>query len=526
MKNPKVATLFKSLILLGLNITFLSCESNDEQIVSNLDALVVKIASPTNTQVLYPNQNVEFVGQISSVTINGYSNYNIEWSSNIDGILHQGKLDSNGISKFNRTNLSKDIHNIRFTVSNEINETIYDESIIYNSIWVYPLSDENSKAKISWSKTNDSNFDGYLVYRSRNKNDLLNRSQELIHTSSNIQDTTFTYDKAYLGDNYFYRVFLKRSSVVPTHVGSNIDSITLGNFIKTDYPIEKIIKHPNKPYAYGIVNTNSIYDENASGYGLVFINTNNQKIEKRILSNTRFSDMDISGDYLFLCSKSNVIHKINLNDNELESTLSLARPAHKIKIGSNNRLYYHITPPTSGSTEFRIYNLSTSTDITYNSTISDAYSSFSHGDFELDSNNTIYHGESNSSSSNLSKITTTNDVFGLVEQWSSGRYQSPLLILNNDKLFWNNLLLDTNLNWLGDFSEDNQEIDIDAVSPNGELALGLRRIFLTENQTISRYIPVIYNTATFIDDKNLILIKNDKQNSNKYETTIYFYNLE
>ncbi|MCH2034994.1 MAG: hypothetical protein MK202_15910 [Tenacibaculum sp.] len=525
MNKLKSIRLIKTLILLGFSFILLSC-NNDKTVISDLDALSIKILSPKNTQVIKHNENLEFQGQISSSTITDFSNYNVEWSSDIDGVLYQGKTNSNGFNSFSYSNLSKNIHYIRFTLSNEIDEVIYDESVIYNSIWLHPITDENSSAHLKWSKTNDSNFESYQLYRSNNKFNLENKTEELIYTSTNPQDTTFFDKQAFLGQKHYYKVFLKRKNVAPTYVGSNIDSITLGRFVNVDYPILKLAQHPNKPYIYGIVNTEDTFNSNITGYGIVLINTETKNVEKRFLTNIRFSDLDIQGNYLYLASRSNIIHKIDLEKNQLESTFSLARSAHKIEIGSNNRLYYHITPPTSGATEFRMYDLLNGNDIVYSSTISDAYSSFRHGDFELDINNTIYHGESNSSNPGLSKITTINDTFGLAKQISIGDYQNPVIILNNDKLYWNHLLYDTNLNFLGSFLDDNQEIEIETITPNGEYALGLRRLFKTENLTVSRYIPVIYEVSHFVDNSNLILINNEKKDASQYQSTIYFYNVE
>lgn len=514
--------LYKYLIL--LSITLFSCNQSEEMVLTDISSLTVKIISPINKKAFSPNSQIEFKGKISSPDIKDFSVLKAIWVSDVSGNLNESTIDENGETKFSIPKLSKNIHYIRLNVYNEIDEIVYDEIVVYNSLWLYPTIDKKNTSSISWSKAEDPNFDSYDIYRSLNKNKITNREDELIYSTSDINDTTFIDEKAYLASKYYYRVFLKRNTKSPVYVGTNIDSITLGNFKKLDYPISKIIRDPNRNYAYGIINIDNIYSSNASGYGLVFINTDNKQVE-RILTNYRFTDLDIdtSGNYLYLCSRSNVIRKINLNTRQLESSFFLSRSAHKIEVGSNNKLYYHITPPSSGSTEFRIYDLTNNIDIPYKTTISDAYSSFSHGDFELDSNQNIYHGESNTSSAFLTKIGTTNDTFSIVKQINNGSYQRDLITLNNNKIYWNNYLFDSNLKGIGVFEDEANEIDIETVSPNGNLALGWARLFDTNNFIIIKKIAVIYDIATFTKDNQILFVNNEDKDSNVNISTLFFY---
>lgn len=517
-----MARFYNFLILFTL--LFSSCKQNEEEMASNINALSVKIISPINQENFSLNSQIEFKGQISSTDLIDLSNLKAVWISDVQGVLHEGKIDKTGETKFLASNFKKNIHFIRLNIYNEIDEVIYDEIVIYNSIWLYPITENKNTSKISWSKSEDPYFDSYNIYRSLYKNKINNREEELIYSTNNINDTTYTDKKAYLASNYYYKIFLKRNTTSPIYVGSNIDSITLGNFKKLDYPIYKIIKDSNRNYAYGIVNLDNIYSSNSTGYGLAIINTENKKID-RILTSFRFTDLDIdaSGNYLYLCSRSNVIHKVNLNTKKFESSFSITKPAHKIEIGKNNKLYYHITPPTSGSTEFRIYDLTNNTDILYNTTIPAAYSSFSHGDFELDNNQNIYHGESNSSNSLLSKITTTNNIFSIDKQWSSGRHQIDKIILNNKKIYWNYHVFDNNLNKIGLFQDKGDNINIQTVSFDGNIALGSARLFNTNDFSITKQIPVIYDNATFTKDNQILLIKNKEHDSNKNTSTLFFY---
>ncbi|MDO5969082.1 hypothetical protein Q4Q35_04610 [Flavivirga aquimarina] len=521
-----VPTLKNSLQLLLFVLLFISSCDKDEGVNVDLETVSVKIDSPYNSKTLPPNNPIEFVGKVQIEDPNNYSSLTAVWESDIDGILFESGIDSDGITKFTSKSLSQDIHRIRLYIYNLENDAIYDEAIVYNAIWLYEITNNSNSSKIHWSKNKDDDFEAYELYRSYSKYDLDNRKGTLIYTTTDQKDTTYIDTEAILGNKHYYRAFIKRKMNSPSYVGSNKDSIIPGNFIKLDYPLYKVIKDPVKNYAYGIVNVESIYEQNQTGYGLVFINTDEKIVEKRILNNIRFTDLDIdpSGQYLYLCSRSNLIHKVNLNSQDLDRTYNLTSTAHKIEVGSN-RLYTHITPPTSGSTEFRIYDLHNQTNIPYDDDIEQPFNtlSFRHGDFELGENGTLYHGGSNSSGSTLSKISTENDIFSLTKEWNSNNYQRPEIILNHNKLYWNHLLIDTEINKLGEFNDNGEDINIQTVSPNGLLALGWRRLFKTEDQSIIKEIPVHYDIATFLENDYLLLIKNENPISNENNSILFFY---
>lgn len=512
-------------IFLLFIILFFSCSENDQETISDINSLSVKIITPTNAQTITPNNQLEFRGQITAISSLNFSRLKAVWSSDASGILNEGSINKDGETKFTLSGLSKNIHTIRLNIYNEIDDVVYDEIVIYNSIWLYPISDKKNTSSISWSKAEDSNFNGYDLYRSFNKNKIKNREEELIYSTNNLSDTIYIDDKALLGNNYYYRVYLKRKTISPVYVGSNIDSITLGDFKKLDFPISKIIRDADRNFAYGLVNIDNIYSTNSSGYGLVFINLETKEVS-RILQNNRFTDLDIdaSGNYLYLCSRSNLIHKVNLTTKQLESSFSIGSSAHKIEVGNNNKLYYHNTPPSSGSTRFRIYDLANNKDITYSTTIPAAYQTFSHGDFELDANQNIFHGESNSSSAMLSKISTDNNTFSIAEQWDSGRYKLDQILLNNNKIYWNYEVFDSNLNRLGIFKDENENINIETVSPNGNLALGYARLFSTNNFTITKEIAIRYSIATFTENNQILFVNNEELIGNENISTLFFYN--
>jgi hypothetical protein len=515
----------KLLFLLLIVLSF-SCEKNDEETeqtqITSLDEVEVQIQNPLNFENVFPGEELNFRGIVSTNNSSVLTNLRANWISDKDGLIFEESINTDGETSFTTSELSKNIHQIKLNIINEVDSIISDSIEIYNAIKLLPIEKTNNSSTITWCSIDDSNFQSFELYRSRFKNNILQDNP--IFVTNNIQDTTFVDTAAFLGEKHFYKVILNRTSQTPDKFESNIDSIQTGQFIKTNYPILKVIPDVARNYAYGIINTESVYDDNETGYGLIFINLNDLSVD-RILQNVRFSDLDIepSGNYLYLSSRSNTIHKVNLNTKALESTLTLSRGAHKIEVGNNGKLYYHITPPTSGSTEFRIYDLDNNTNVPYNTNIPAAYSSFSHGDFEIDENNILYHGGSNSSSSRLSKIGTINDIFSLNDDLDSRSYQSARIVLNNNKLYWNHYLLDLNLNILGTFQNSNGNTDIQDVSPNGNNVLGWRNLFKSSDQSIIKEIPAYFDSGIFVNDSRILIHKSSSPTYQKYESTIYVY---
>ena len=533
--SKSIRTPYYFLVLVLVISPIISCDNEtevtgteeEEEIIVSFNDAIVSIDSPNNKDIITPGTMISFTGSVSGIDSMNEDSFTAIWSSNIDGVLHEESIDNSKIPPFSTSELSHTTHQIRLTVSNGVGEEKFDEITIYNSIRMYEIVNESNRATISWSKANAEDFLSYQVFRSRYENVSTSGNAELIYTTQNLQDTVFVDITATLGERHYYKVLFESKKLAPDMIASNVKSVVNGVSVQTDLPIYKMVSDPNRDYVYALVNTNSIYESNASGYGLLFINTATREVEGRILPSTRFTDLSIdpTGNSLYLCSRSNQIHQINLDTQEPERIFNMAFPAHKIEVGNNQRLYYHITPPTSGATQFRIYDLENGTDIPYQSTMAAAYSSFRHGDFELGENNTIYHGESNSSNSNLSEINTTNDVFSLEKQWGSNDYMLPNIILRDGTLFWNHLILDTNFNQIGSFTLNNQERNIQAVSPNGKKALTSGTLFNTSDQSSIKSIPAYFETSTFINDDEIIFAKSVNVIGNIFESTIFFYDL-
>ncbi|ARN77264.1 hypothetical protein BST97_04305 [Nonlabens spongiae] len=489
---------------------------------TSLEDLSVEIVNPAETsEQNFSDNSILFRGQIIGDSDTDYSDLTARWSSQYDNVIHQSKLNSQGESSFTHDALSLNLHNIKLEIINEVDSVITDSINVFNAIRLNPIEKNNSSLNLSWETFDDEQFISYDIYRSFSDSNMM--LGDPIHTILDIRQTTFNDTTAIIGEKYYYQIRMNRNSNENPFFDSNIRDVVAGKTIKTNYPILKLIKDEQRNFAYGIVNTESIWSDNRTGYGFIFIDLEEFEIEKRILTSVRFSDLDIdpSGNYLYLASRSTTIHRIDLNTKQLETTLTLNRSAHKLEVGSGGRLYYHRTPPTSGGTQFGMYDLETNSNLPYVTTMN--YDFFRHGDFEIDENDIIYHGGSNSSNSRLSKIGTSNDAFSLLNQWDSRNYQSARIVINNNKIYWNHFILDTNLNIMGTFQNENGDVNIKDVSPNGDYALGWRSVWETSNQTKVKEIPADFDLGIFSTDSQVILSKTDSPLSEEYESLIIQY---
>lgn len=508
---------YNCLILIFVCI-FFSCQADKIINVTSLEGITVKIINPTNFESISPNQELLFKGIVTSKSSSDLTNLKFNWSSDKDGLLLEGNFKNGNEISFYVPKLSKNIHKIKFNVINEIDSIASDSIEIYNIIKLFPIEKTNNSSTITWSSVQDPNFQSYELYRCTYKNCILEGSP--IYVTNNIQDTTFVDTTAVLGEKHLYKVLLNRNTTAYQKIGSNIDSVYTGKFIKNNFPISKLIRDPKRNYAYGVANLD-YYTTNKNIFGLVIINLDKLEIENRILPNIRFKDIAIApnGDYLYACSNTNVIHKINLNSKSLETTLPNSPSGNYIEIANNDYLYT--------SSPFSVYDLNNNAYISYNSTITPTQSSFNSGDFKIDTNHIIYHGESNNSSSNLSKIDTNNNTFSIIKQWESNQYGADRITLNKDKLYWGHYLFDLNLNLLGTFKNETGNIDIKDVSPDGIYALGKGYdIFKTNNQSVFKKIPTYYEDGIFTNDNQILIYRNDRPSYEQFESIIFIYDFK
>ncbi|GGE43031.1 hypothetical protein [Psychroflexus planctonicus] len=513
-------TTIKPVIILFLLVNFMvSCEADDSIPAIPLDDKQISIETPVNHESFQPESEISFMGILSSESNVDFTKLNFTWSSDKDGVFFEGYLNTEGISTIIDNSLSPNIHKISFSVTNENDSIISDEIEIFKVLKLLPLEKTNHSIEISWETADIENFESFEVYRSTFID--VNTNNELVFTTDNINTNTFIDSTARLGKRHYYKVFAKRNNN-NVLIESNTESIQAGDFINVNYPISKLIFDDSRQLIYGIVDTNEY------GYsgdlGLVVINPQTKTVIDRLFVPLRFFDIEIDPNYNYLyASNGGAIRKINLDNYDDSSLLFLSNPARNIEVSSNGNLYYHII---GNSTQFRIYDIINNVDVPYQSTMSYAQSNFYRGDFVLDNNNIIYHGESLITGCDLNKIETNNNVFSLLQNKSTTEFMKPRIILRNNKLYWNHLLLDLNFNILATFQNEFNESFIHDVSPNDTYALGRSNIFHTTDQDVLEKIPAIYDAGIFIDENKVVLYKNEPQDSNDIETLVIFYNID
>lgn len=526
---------FKHILWIALVSLFISCQDNTDDdmneengttTVATMNDLTLLISDPLDQEHVTPDSNVYFQGVITIDSLMTLPNLTAKWYSDKDGLLHEEPVSQEGITFFTTNELSKNIHKIRLDIMDDAQNVISDDIEIYNALKLLPIEKNNYSNTIEWCTLQDSEFESFELYRATFPTEIFQNPP--IYTTNSIDDTSFIDTSTQLGTKYHYKVVMKRTAASPSQFESNMDSIVSGHFIDVDYPITHVLADPARNYAYAIANTSSVFSDNDTGYGIALINTESLEVEQRILQNTRFSDLEIdpSGNYLYAAARSNVVYKINLNSQIFESTLNLALSAHKIEIGTNGVLYYHLTPPTSGSTQFRMYDLNSDSNIPYNTTMAASFQNFSHGDFTIDANNVLYHGESNSSSSKLSKLGTTNNTFSLLDQLDSNQHMGPGIILKDNRIYWNQFVLDMNFNTLGTFQNANGETHVKDISPDGEYALSRNNVFTSIDQTIFKEVPAFYDGGIFRTNERILIYKTESAIFQQYNTRIFLYDFK
>jgi hypothetical protein len=494
-------------VILLLHFLLLSSCLNDDQDFTSLDQFLVKIVSPYPNETLVPGSSVLFKGVLYGDTTINVSKLKVVWSSNIDGVIYEGSVGKNFQTEFYIHTLSKNIHRITLRIYNEIDSILMDEITVFNQIKLEASEIIDNAVTLLWSLLADPNFYSYELYRSEKGDNI--RTTPPIFIGYDRKDTVFKDSQAIIGTDSFYRVYATYNNKVP--IGSNLLSVRAGTLADLDFPILKILPDPKRELLYGIVSPDDIDQQLESGYGMVILDLKDLTVKKRLLTNWRFNDMDINDNYLYLSTLgSSTIHKVNLNTQSAGSSFNVNNSVRGIKIGSGNRLYYHIAPPrySSMGTEFRIVDLETEKELPYITSISDAYSNYNRGKFTIDPvNNNIYHGNLLSEPT-IVRFSTTNDKFSsAMWKWGWG-FLTHHILYKKGKVFWHHFLLDSNLELLGFFETEGKYHTILDVSPNGDFAISDEGIFATSNRMMLKKIPAFYTKATFINEHLVVLVKN------------------
>jgi hypothetical protein len=311
-----------------------------------------------------------------------------------------------------------------------------------------------------------------------------------------------------------YQIIVETNGSYDHIIGSNIESMHPGIFIDFPYYVSKIIKDPSRDRMYALVgNKNSESDV----YGLLLIDINSQtfKINAHLLKSEIFADFDISpdGQYLFLCQERvEKITKFNLDTFEVTSFATNTNQwgIHKIEVGTNNILYCHKDPPTSGTTSFWLYDGNNGSEIASETGFTE------HGDIEFNVfNNKLYAAQSNGSST-IYRFSNNNNKLSLDkinEPYSYRAYPFVFLAPDSQKIFWEKFELDLDLNIVRTLNTS-----IKACSPNNNYLADVINIYNYSDVSVNykfKGLPVgnsMFNSLVFSDDTTLIYAQANQSN--------------
>ena len=472
--------------------------------------------NPDNTKLFNGNINISYGENSSQLSA---TDIEVVWKSDIDGILFQGNPNENLESEITES-LTKGVHTIFLEASiPSENLTVKDSIFLSNSIKL-TATNTGKSVKLNWTKYEGNDFVSYSVYK-ENFTPIL-EIQDV--NTLEFEDT----DISSFIEDFEYQIVVNTTESYNHLIGSNIVNMHPGIFIEFPYYVYKLIKDPIRSRIYAIVRPQSNSVE-SDKYGLLIIDTdsNTFEINSHILQDDRFADLDISpdGQYLFLCQER--VEKITkLNLDTLEATTFVTNTnqwgIHKIEVGNNNILYCHRDPPTSGDTQFWIY------DGNNGNYINGPTGSSRHGDIEFNLvNNKLYSGLSNTTSGQILRHSVNGNVINYEINYpgfpNGITFPKPFLLLSDDNqnIFWENFQFDLDLNVVRTFNTD-----IKACSPNNIYLSDFDKLYnFNDMNVIFEYpeLPPTENTSmVFMDDNTLIFCRAYNTNVNQEEYTYFF----
>jgi len=494
-------------------IAFTQC-SEDEIRFTSLDSASVHIISPRDKQVLTPGDTARFEGIIFADTSLNTGGLRVVWESSLDGVIFEGRVNSDFRTTFATSSLSKNIHKINLKVYNEIESVLEDSIMVYNLIKLDTINPTDHSLTLTWNKVLDSDVSGYKLFRARRNSEL--EMADPIYTTLNANDTTYVDKNAQIGSENYYRVMVVFDDM--TTVPSHILSVRPGIFNDLGFPLLKILADKERNLIYGLVAPQDLDDNLSGGYGIAVLNAENLQVVNRIFTTERFVDISLSpsNDHLYAATRFK-IYEIELPSFNSELKINGSNAIHRIHAGINNRLYYQDYPGRycSCNSRFRIVDLKNSTVLNYLGP-----ESYHWGEFTIDpETNTLYHGN-RLSEPTIVKFSTMNDVFTNFTEARGWGFLTTQILYRDGKVFWHNIIFDSNLERLGDFENNGQRATIMDVSPDGKLAFGWGGIFNVHDQVHLQDVAIPTYGAQFIKNRRLIVFSLDYYG---LKSTIYRY---
>jgi hypothetical protein len=174
----------------------------------------------------------------------------VTWTSNLDGELHVGSLNSAGNASFSTTNLSKGEHLITIEAADTDNQTdvatIQVSTLLPSPIILATPEKTPNGILLNWNENQQSNFKKYDVFRS--DNNCTDANKVLIASITDQSETSFVDEFAPLEFQVCYFVEVRNEENQFRKSNNQVIDFPSGyifNFIPYD-----MLKHPTQEYIY------------------------------------------------------------------------------------------------------------------------------------------------------------------------------------------------------------------------------------------------------------------------------------
>lgn len=469
-------------------------------IVGAFEAPTTSINLPFDNAAFNLGEEIEFRGQVGD-NDDAASLLDIEWSSNIDGVLSTNSANSQGNTIIRVNSLSEGEHIITLKATDsdgldsedQINLTIKK---LPNTVTLNALEAETDGISLNWTVSDEPEFVRYKVRRAES----LQGPYDIIALITNVNETTYVDNLVDFGVEYFYQIAVEAGG---EESFSNIESsIFEGENIEVGVNIVRMKIDPARPYIYALDRVNN---------SLLFINKINKVVEKTIFVGSSPVDLaiNLTLDKLYIANfGSTQIAVVDLNTQEKINDLAVETQAgtwggnpHRIACIAGDRLVF------TSEDQWNNFKL---IDATTGGLLSFSGSIYEPGLITNAEQTVLYASESGSSGSEIIRYDLNGDEFVQVDNSDSGTnygYRDACISTNNEYIFFNRNKYATNnlSSILGSFSEP-----IHACSSDGSIAIGKEYIWNANTFSIKRFLPLQSDIMVLdIDDKTIFIYDED-----------------
>lgn len=434
----------------------------------------------------------------------------IEWSSNIDGVINTEDANLNGSSLFMFSALSTGQHIITLEVTDSDKLKSSDQITIDvvdtpDPVTLNPIETMTGGLKLNWTISTEAEFANYRILRSQNNTGPF----DIIDIISDINTNNFSDTNISFGVRYFYQIGVVLNN--GEEVLSNIESeLFEGENIDLGVNIVRMILDPSRPYIYALDQLNN---------SLLFINKESKVVEKTIFVGSSPTDIDISIDNskAFIANfGSTQLAVIDLVNQEKVDEIFVDTQGgwdgnpHRISCLSNNRLVFTSEDQWC---DLKLVNAETGASL-YNTG-----SIYQPGLLSNSTGDIIYATESGSSGSATLRFNLSGNELIEVDESDGGSsfgFRDGCISGNDEFIFHRRIKYFSNnlSSVLGSFNENIIDCNFD-----GSIAIGEENIWDAEEFAIIKPLPISSSILRLDHDENTIYIY-DNNSSKIYITSI------